>query len=199
MVIRPLFADMNSHSLNSGVWLRVKSFARGLKACRMLALGFTLGLFSCNRLSMSDRALIQRQDEIVAAAQATVPQFKSFAERFAGTKSFISYITGKQGPPTWNSVAPLHGRYVIEMKCPVSVDHDSFEVTPKGEVAIEIREIIQVVKAQGENPRIMYGKTRKLTAQEANRLLKEAVTLDQLGIILDAKNPTPGFDDYLAY
>ena len=198
-MIRPLFADMNSHPPSSSAWLRVKSFAKWLKARRMLALGFSLALFSCNRLSMSDRALIQKQDEIVAAAQATVPQFKAFAERFAETRSFISYITGNEGQPTWNSKAPLYGRYVVDMKSPVTIDRDTFVVTPKGEVAIEIREIIQVVQPQGENPRIIYGKTRKLTAHESNRLLMEAVTFDQLGIILDEKNPTPGFDDHLAY
>lgn len=64
----------------------------------------------------------------MGSARTQIPEIQQFHELFPDATSFISYSTGENGTPTWNSKAGLYGRYVLQMQVKIHFSPDRTKV-----------------------------------------------------------------------
>src|SRR5688572_24499156 len=60
--------------------------------------------------------------KVVGSGRTTIPVVREFDRLFQRPAHSISYYTGTHGPTTWNSKVKLHGRYVLTMQFPISLN-----------------------------------------------------------------------------
>ena len=159
---------------------------------------FVLFMFVLGCTRRSDRELVQRHDEIVAYATSDVPEFKAFKQCFPESRSFISYITGQNGDPTWNSKAPLFGRYMLEMTVPIRIDRETFRVTPTASPDFTFREISDISNASGREV-ISYAGAIPFSLADWEKLKAAQGDFDKIGIQLKKNQPVPNFGDFTYY
>lgn len=148
---------------------------------------------------MNDSELVKRSDEIVARTLKEEPLAAEFGRRFPKSQHFISYITGRNGRPTWNSKAPLFGRYVVQMKVRVNVNRDTGKVQFDAAPAFELREVTSIAALPDGRQEVSYGKTVRLTADDWNLVEANGGDFGVLGIDLKKDQPVAGFADVLRY
>lgn len=147
--------------------------------------------------ALSDSELIQKHDEIVKQAIQQNELPASFARRFPGGLSFISYIAGAS--PIWNSKAPLFNRYVITMQVPAKIDRSTRQLSLIGEPKIYLNEVESIKVLSDGRQNISYGKNWRLDTEDSLKLLQNNEPLENLGIELIKNSPVPGFGDVLHY
>ena len=120
--------------------------------------------FGCNRTN--DGEMVWHQDQIVAKALQEVPLLKDFQKLFPFSHHSITYITGRDGSPIWNSKTPLFQRYVFDMQVPIEIDHNTFKVRLTGQPSFYFREVTVITTLpRGRQPPHLESRT----ARFANR------------------------------
>lgn len=147
--------------------------------------------------ALSDSELVQKHDEIVMRAIQENELLASFAQKFPGGPSFISYIAGES--PIWNSKAPLFNRYVITIQIPARIDRSNRRLSLVGDPEIFLNEIESIHVLSDGRRRISYGKNWRLNTDESRKLLHTSASLENLGIALVEDSPVSGFGDVLHY
>jgi hypothetical protein len=134
-------------------------------------------------------------DRAIASGQK-IEFIRQFEERFPAAEHFISYYTGTHGPPTWNSHAGIHGRYVLSLQMPIELGGPGRgRVLSHGTPTFYLLEIVEIHEASGGTASISYG-PEQLTFElnEWARLVKSGGDLRVLGIKVNTTQPVPGFD-----
>ena len=124
----------------------------------------------------------------------TIPFAREAEDRFEPTQHFISYYTGRYGPPTWNTKFGLYGRYVITIQAKVEFDRTrrrivSFE-SPTGYVH-------EVSSIKDRTIRYHSESGRKLDEEQLMRFIEADGDLELLGIDPVMDQPHAAFERLL--
>jgi hypothetical protein len=167
--------------------------------CIRIVLAITVVFYGvgCNR--SNDGQMVWHQDQIVAKALQEVPLLKDFQRLFPESQHFITYITGKDGPPTWNSKTPLFQRYVFDMQVPIEIDRNTFKVRLTGQPSFYFREVTVITTLPGGRQDVHYGESIPFDLTGWKKLVTVGGDFQSLGIRLKRDQPIVGFSDYSKY
>jgi hypothetical protein len=104
------------------------------------------------------------------------------------------YISGyARVLPTWRSVVGLHGRYVLTMKCDITLDVTRTRVAGHDTPAFFLSEVVLVEPGANGTWNVRYGKTWRFGAAEWQQVVAAGGDLGVLGIELTKDEPLPLF------
>jgi hypothetical protein len=134
----------------------------------------------------------------VESGRTDIEQVRQFDRLFPGATHFISYYTGTNGNPTWNSKAGLHGRYVLTMQIPISLSGlGRSQVRSNGTPTFILTEVQNITSLPGGQTSIVYsGNQITFGFLEWNKLVESNGDLSVLGITIKINQKIPGFVKY---
>jgi hypothetical protein len=133
----------------------------------------------------------------VANALASEPNVRSFHSLFPKSEHFISYFSGAAGQPCWNSIAGLHGRYVLTMQFDVMINRKKATLIASGEPEFRLVEVESITALPGGRAEVRYGPTQKVFGpREWAKLVESGGDLSSLGIEVKKEKPVAGFEEH---
>jgi hypothetical protein len=135
-------------------------------------------------------------DAALTSCDHNIPVAESMTIAFDERKSHISYFTGIAGRPSWNGYAPLHERYVLEVKVPISLGVLRRGVVSSGDPSIFVRELEPITKLPDGGLMIASGASWRLTPEQLRLVAENGGDFSVIGIELVTDRPVENFDAY---
>jgi hypothetical protein len=156
-------------------------------------------VISCVVISKEDRELVANHDRIVERAIEGIEVFSHFKRCFPQSAHFISYVTGKDGQPTWHSVAKLLNRYVLKMNVSVNVDRTTLNLMLREVPTFRVFEVERIENLPDGRLSVFYGQTYEIGAATWKRFVDSRCDLEKLEIPLKKDAPVSQFDKFRGY
>lgn len=139
-----------------------------------------------------------RDGGAVSSGRATIPHVQQFERLFPGSLHSISYSTGEYGPPTWNSKAALHGRYVLTMQMPLEISRERrSRIVSHGKPTFYLMEIKSVANTPDGRVEVLSGPTHATFGPaEWDKIVRSGGDLSVLGLEIRKGEPVPGFEQH---
>jgi hypothetical protein len=148
----------------------------GLPACAVGAL-----VYCCYPLLVG---LAGGMEAAEHSGRRDIPFVAEFDRLYPGGRHFISYYTGTYGPTTWNTQVALHRRYVLTLRCRITLDVTRTRVVGYDSPTFVLNEVVGVQPGANGTRVIHYGEQWTFGAAEWAQVVAAGGDLSVLGIAL---------------
>jgi hypothetical protein len=162
----------------------------------LLFSGIALALFilvvsSVLRIIFMERAY----QRALADGKTRIGYVAEFDKLFPKSCSYFSYYTGEYGPPTWNSVTGLYGRYILSMEVPVVLTSDRSGIKTFGTPRWHLVEVASTSALENGAFTYWAGDTQmEFGEQEWRKIADKGGDISVLGINAIKDKPVPDFE-----
>ena len=153
---------------------------------RSIIFGILLLVTGCGRSAAAYK-------HAIANAVKSEPNVVAFEKLYPGSEHFISYYTGENSTPRWNSRALIHGRYILTMQFDVSLDSLGTSATATTTPQFYLVEVANVTTAPSGQTSITYNgeSQRQFGPKEWKALEASGGDLSTLGLNVIRDQPVP--------
>jgi len=156
----------------------------------VLAFPLLMLVAACTRTSST------RPNTYVQSGCVTIPYVRQLTALYPSAVHFVSHSTGQFGPPEWISKAPVAGRYILEIRMPVTVDQRAQRILSYNSPTFALYELTRVQLLPSGQLELSHGQTTRFGLSEWERFRASGGALSELGVPPTTTAPVDGFDLY---
>lgn len=152
-------------------------------------------LFGCGRGSDNSTSTITmgKYDMAIRSGISGKGYAGEFNRLFSKPENIISYYSGTLGTSQWTSQIGLHGRYVVRMTCPITLDSERTNIVSEGTPEFYIFELKKIEVGEGGAISCQINQV-PFSPQTWKQLVLANGDFSAAGIKLETNQPVANFD-----